>query len=177
MTWRIDLGNGLWYDNQPDVNGFSSKTIAQLEEHYKCSYVCEWNNLTHTGKPDDHTIAVFYQEVPHPQGSNWMGMFHANDQWFIINAEKSSRLPIKAYVADDGQVLFSKHRHDFRRSNDGSITVDGGREYTRLLGNVCCNTVWLLPQKGQVTIIDHSAAALLLSALPKDARYHDQDSI
>lgn len=172
MAWRIDLGNGLWYDNTPDAAGFDAGDIGKIEKHYNCRYVCEWNTVTKQNKIAESVIALFYQEVPHPQGSNWMGMFLGPDlgkdlRPYVMDGISASRLPIQGYVSNDGQVLFSKHRHDFRQSNDGSVTVDGGREYTRLLGNVRCKSVYLLPQVGQIAIIDESAANLLLSDLDK----------
>lgn len=165
--WRIDLGNGLWYDNEPDVMGFNATQIGMVEQEYNCRYVCEWNTINKADKTNDSPIALFWQEVPHPRGSNWMGMFLKGKEVYVCDGESASRLPIMGYVSNSNQVLFSKHRHDFRQSNDGSVTVDGGREYTRILGNVRCQQVWLLPQKGELRIIDESAAQLLCSALTK----------
>lgn len=161
MTYRVDLGNGLWYDNTPDTTGIN---VPNVEKHYGCRYVCEWNTISKAGKVNNSPVALFWQEVPHPEGSNWMGVFlNSDSNPYVMDGQSASRLPIRGYVSQEGQVLFSKYRHDFRQSNDGSVTVDGGREYTRLLGDVRCASVWLLPQCGKLVIIDDSAAQLLLS--------------
>jgi hypothetical protein len=32
-----------------------------------------------------------------------------------------------------GDTIESKHRHDFRSCSCGSVSIDGGRDYTRIL--------------------------------------------
>ena len=34
-------------------------------------------------------------------------------------------------VAANGDVIYSRYRHDYRHSPDGSVWIDGGRDYTR----------------------------------------------
>jgi hypothetical protein len=34
-------------------------------------------------------------------------------------------------IADNGDIIFSRSRHDYRVSDDESVWIDGGREYTR----------------------------------------------
>ena len=38
---------------------------------------------------------------------------------------------ISAAVADDGEIIYSKYRHDYNVSKDKSVFIDGGRDYTR----------------------------------------------
>jgi hypothetical protein len=164
VDFRIDLSDGIWYDATPDYHGVKPEGIRKVEELRSCSYVCEWNVLDANGDPHDQPMMIFWNDVPHPQGSNWMALYSSGGNYYVRDGITASRLPIQAYVSDSGQAVFSKHRHDFRSSQDGTITVDGGREYTRLMGNFkTCRRVWLLPQAGQLTIIDDSAARLLLS--------------
>lgn len=40
----------------------------------------------------------------------------------------------KAKCRECGDVVESKHRHDFRHCSCGAIAVDGGREYIRRVG-------------------------------------------
>lgn len=71
--------------------------------------------------------------------------------------------PLAAIVSTEGQVLFSKGRHDFRTSRDNSYAVDGGPGFERVIGNKLesLETVILLPQRGELNIIDRAAAALM----------------
>jgi len=34
-------------------------------------------------------------------------------------------------MAKNGDVIYSRYRHDYRTSDDGSVFVDGGRDYFR----------------------------------------------
>ena len=163
VDFRIDLGDGLWYDAKPDLYRIDLEGIRKIEKLRSCRYVCEWNLTDAAGNAYDQSVLLFWNDVPHPQGSNWMALYRAGDDWYVRNGITASRLPIRCVVSNDGQVLFSKSRHDFRSSHDGSVSIDGGRDYTRLLGNLNCDRVWLLPQAGKLNIIDESAANLLLS--------------
>jgi hypothetical protein len=49
----------------------------------------------------------------------------------ITNAISAFEHPMLGVVADDGEVIVSGYRHDYRRSKDGTVFIDGGRDYTR----------------------------------------------
>lgn len=161
-NWRVDLGNGYWYDNKPD-HTLQEEILDHIEDKYNCHFVSEW----YLNKKS--MVLLFWNDVAHPQGSNWLGVYGAEDQVYLCDGIAASQLPIRCAVSNDKQVLFSKSRHDFRSSNDGSVTVDGGRDYTRMLGNIKCERVNLLPQNGMLTIIDDSAAQILLSGIKQTA--------
>lgn len=164
MDWRVELGDGIWYDNEPDTYGLDLERIRRIEKLRNCRYVCEWNTLDNQGNVNESPMLIFWNDTPHPQGSNWMALFSQSGEWYVRDGITASRMPILAYVSDDGQAVFSKYRHDFRSSRDGTITVDGGRDYTKLMGNFkTCRRVWLLPQAGEIRIIDESAALLMQS--------------
>jgi len=166
-SFRYDLGDGLWYDALPDQNGV--KSIDKIEELYNCRYVCEWNTTDSSGRISTYPMLIFWNDVAHPLGSNWMALFKdgGHNGWFVRDGIAASRVPILAGVSNNGQAMFSKNRHDYRQSHDGSITLDGGRDYTRIIGTPPKRWVWLLPQDGEIRIIDESAATLLRSAFDK----------
>jgi hypothetical protein len=159
-NYRVDLGNGYWYDNTPRQYKLDQSNIEKIEKDRNCRFVCEWN-VKQDDKILNDPMLIFWSDIPHPQGSNWMALFYYND-WFVRDGITASQLPIECVVSNDKQVLFSKSRHDFRSSNDGSVSVDGGRDYTRVLGNVRCERVWLVPQQGQLKIIPEAMALLML---------------
>ena len=49
----------------------------------------------------------------------------------ITNALSAVETDIDGIVAKNGDVIYSKYRHDFRYSPDGSVMIDGGRDYTK----------------------------------------------
>lgn len=160
-NWRVDLGNGYWYNNEPDYYKLDENKVAKIEKLRNCRYVCEWN-VKQDGKIHDEPMLIFWNDTPHPQGSNWMALFHYNREWYVRDGISASHLPIGCVVSNDKQVLFSKYNHDFRSSEDGSVTVDGGRGYTRILGNVHCERVWLVPYQGELKIIPDAMALLMI---------------
>ena len=159
-NFKIDLGNGYWYDSEPDYYKITKEGVEKIEQSRNCRYVCEWN-VKQDGKIHHEPMLIFWNDTAHPQGSNWMALFYYND-WFVRDGITASQLPINCVVSNDKQVLFSKSRHDFRSSYDGSVSVDGGRDYTRVLGNVRCEHVWLVPQNGELKIIPEAMALLML---------------
>lgn len=163
--WRVDLGNGYWYDNSPSYYKLNQSKIEKIEKGYNCRYVCEWNV-----KQDENILKepmlIFWNDTSHPQGSNWMALFSSDGDWYVRDGITASQLPIECVVSNDKQVLFSKYRHDFRSSKDGSVSIDGGREYTRVIGNVRCDRVWLVPQQGKLTIIPKTMAVLMQEKHP-----------
>lgn len=163
--WRVDLGNGLWYDNTPDYLNLEHSNIRSVEQSRQCRYVCEWPLLNDGNKPTE-TMLLFWNDVAHPQGSNWMALFFHDGGWYVRDGISASRHPIHCPVSQDGQVMLSKHRHDYRTSKDGSIAIDGGRDYTKTVGTAR-EWVWLMPQQGMLTILDESAATILRSGMDK----------
>jgi hypothetical protein len=172
-SFRYDLGDGLWYDNQPDTYSLDLEGIRKIEKLRNCRYVCEWNTTDSSGRISTYPMLIFWNDVAHPQGSNWMALFKdgGHNGWFVRDGIAASRVPILAGVSNNGQAMFSKNRHDYRQSHDGSITLDGGRDYTRIIGTPPKRWVWLLPQDGEIRIIDESAAKLLCSAFDKKQDY------
>lgn len=154
-NWRLDLGDGYWYDNKPDYSLFPDEVTDQVEQNYNCRYVTEWY------LDNKSIVLLFWNDTPHPQGSNWMGVYGSGDHLYVCDGIAASRFPVQCMVSNDKQVLFSKTRHDFRSSHDGSVTVDGGREYWSVLGAVRNENVWLVPQNGELKIVPAAMAALM----------------
>lgn len=160
--WKVDLGDGYWYDNTPDYSGVDEAFIAKVEDQYQCHYVTEWPGIKADGQPAKNPKLLFWCDKTHPESkSNWMGMYESEPYYYVCNGDSASRFPIWCVVSNDKQVLFSKYRHDFRSSHDGSVAIDGGREYTRVIGNVRCEHVWLVPQQGTLAIIPETMAKLM----------------
>jgi hypothetical protein len=111
----------------------SPKKIEVVEEYYGAKYVCETCLYGKHGQWLNFPAAIFYTEGAHPDGSNYFALFFdpSSDRVKICDGLKHVCGYFNAVVADDGEVLYSRYRHDYRRSKDGSVMVDGGRDYFR----------------------------------------------
>lgn len=82
---------------------------------------------------------VFYRETPHPEfGNRYFGLYRnqhfASDGTIMItNADKVEDLTFEM-IEVNGQYHYSQHRHDFH--SVGNVAIDGGRAYTKLVGNI-----------------------------------------
>ena len=102
--------------------------IAKIEEAYNAKYVFESCLKTKNGGWCNMPVAIFYTETPHPQGSNYFGLYCNDFGDFMITDGISATEPFDALQAGD-DVIYSRYRHDFREHN--GYMVDGGRDYFR----------------------------------------------
>lgn len=121
---------------------FSSQQLATIEKHYEAKYVCETCVKNTNGGWANMAVSIFYQPDPAkvPEGgSQWFGLFfrqefpdeNAPRQLCIVNAISAVENDIVGIVAENGDVIYSRYRHDYRWSPDESVMIDGGRDYTR----------------------------------------------
>lgn len=126
--------------------------IKKIEEKFNAKYVCETCIKYANGWRDEPSL-IFYSEEAHPQGSNWFAVSRQGDQYVISNAKESIDVPMVGVVADNGDVIYSRYRHDMRSSPDGSVWIDGGRDYTRCAGRK--NMVMLEAKNGNLEIAEN----------------------
>jgi len=103
--------------------------IAKVEEMYKAKYVFESCLKQTSGNWSNFPCAIFYTETPHPEGSNYFGLYRTDyGDIMITNGISATEEPFDALqVGDD--VIYSRYRHDYREHN--GAMVDGGRDYFR----------------------------------------------
>lgn len=80
---------------------------------------------------------IFYRETPHPEfGNKYFGLYWSqySSHLMIANADRVEEVSFDMIQDSDGQYHYSQHRHDFYTVGDTSL--DGGRAYTRLGGNI-----------------------------------------
>jgi len=112
---------------------FSADELARVEARYEAKYVCETCRKTGKGWQNS-SITIFYQpdSLKVPEGaSQWFGLFFLGARLMICNALSAVENDIQGIVANNGDVIYSRYRHDYRWSPDGSVMIDGGRDYTR----------------------------------------------
>ncbi len=109
----------------------SPRQIQRVEEKNKAKYVFESQLKLSSNHWSDFPAAVFYSEEPHPKGSNWFGIWDNAGRFMISNAVSAVDEPFFGALADNGEVIYSRHRNDFRESEDRTVFVDGGRAHFR----------------------------------------------
>ena len=133
--------------------------VKAVEERYNAKYIGDFCLMTKNGW-SDYPASVFWQETPpKPEYSNYVALFikygyEDEDAIYITSGASAFEKPIEGFVADNGEIIYSRFRHDFRSSSDGSVTVDGGRDYTRVLwesGNPP-KRVYLVPEKDKLVV-------------------------
>ncbi len=126
---------------------FTPEGIAITEKKHKARYILESCIGVSQDTPGmwkwlNWPVAVFFQpdmaRVPEG-GSRYFGIYHRTMDIdlpatsYICNAISCIE-PFTGVVADNGDIIYSHYRHDFRRSPDKSVWVDGGRDYLRYDG-------------------------------------------
>lgn len=126
--------------------------IKKVEEIRNAKYVGDFCIKTPNGNWSDMPVAVFYQETP-PEGyGHYFGLFTRNGSPLICDASSTVGIPIAAVQADDGEIIYSRFRHDFRTSRDGTVSIDGGRDYTKVMGKF--SSLILTIEDGEVVVVE-----------------------
>ena len=117
----------------------NSKTI---EKKYKVSYIGDFcikdKNNNWTQKP----VSIYYQDNPDlSKGhSNYLGVYidyifdgkeFVPGHVYLTDGQSAFLEGLQGIVADDGEIVISCYRHDYRTSSDDSVFIDGGRDYIR----------------------------------------------
>jgi hypothetical protein len=124
----------VWINRGPHEGGLNISTVERVKN---ALYVGDFCLKTRAGEWSDEPAAVFFNETPpEPHYSQYFGLFQRSGSVFITNAISAATGHWSGLLADDGEIIYSRFRHDFRASTDGSVMVDGGRDYQRMLGKV-----------------------------------------
>lgn len=98
-------------------------------------YVC-----TSAVGAEAQAMDIFYRKTPHPEfGNRYFGLYwhrphpELRSNLMITNADEIENTEFEM-IEVNGQWHYSQHRHDFHTVGD--VSIDGGRAYTRLSGNL-----------------------------------------
>ena len=110
--------------------------VAKVEKRYNCKFVCETPIKDGEGWRELPSL-IFYNEVPHPQGSNYMALsvrmgYDGKTDMVVSDGISATMYNIKGII-DGDEVIYSRYRHDYRVGKTG-VWIDGGRDYTRSSG-------------------------------------------
>lgn len=104
---------------------FTQTQIEQIENLRKCKYVC-------SSEHKDIPVEIFYCEEEHPVSkSKYFALYSSNEGLMITDGSFIEDQTFDAVIAKNGEIIYSRHRHDYRVSTDRSVFIDGGRSYTR----------------------------------------------
>lgn len=93
-------------------------------------YVC-----TTELKPYGTIFDVFYRDTPHPEfGNRYFGIGYHNGSLVITDADNVEQLSFCCIGDGNGFWTYSRGTHHFK--NFGDNAIDGGRSYTRIVGNL-----------------------------------------
>lgn len=126
-------------------NGYhlSSDGIVKVENKYGAKFLGPYCIRDKRESWSEQPVDVFYQPNPDTSKghSEYFGIYMdaLAGSVYICNAQTAFSEPMTGIVADNGQVVVSRWRHECRRSLDGSVTIDGGRDYVRLIGDKSIN--------------------------------------
>lgn len=140
-----------------DSEIFTAEQIKTIEDKKYAIFVCDTCLMNIHGNWVNSPVAVFWNKYPSKipkTGSAWFGLFFNPDGvLMVVNAISAVETPIDGVVADNGDVIYSRYRHDFRSSPDDSVFVDGGRDYLRCSSVDPTRTVKLQIVRGELQIV------------------------
>jgi hypothetical protein len=112
------------FETQEVIEHYSNKDGVDIK------YVC-------TSAINDGTQAmdIFYRETTHPEfGNHYFGLYYGVDGLvYITNADAVESVRFDM-VEVSGKLHYSQHRHDYYTIGD--VSIDGGRSYLRIAGNL-----------------------------------------
>jgi hypothetical protein len=107
--------------------------LAEIEETKNCIYVGEFA-LNNGAGWSESPYAVFYQLEPAEGHSDHFGLTVRGEYTYITSAQSAVDTEFIGMMSKDGEIVYSRFRHDYRLSTDGNVMVDGGRDYLKTNG-------------------------------------------
>ena len=84
----------------------------------------------------DSIVDVFYRDTPHPKfGNRYFAVLFRDNVPYIANADEVEKLTFGLVQNDNGDMEYSRSRHDYKQFKNGNM-IDGGRDYIRSCGRV-----------------------------------------
>jgi len=112
--------------------------ILNVERDFEAEYIadlCIREVLTNNWSEEPY--AVFWTPIIRkPEHSCYFGIRPDYSETCVVNAISVTEGVWVASESNDGEIIFSRFRHDNRISKDRSAMVDGGREYLRYRGKI-----------------------------------------
>lgn len=132
------------------------KHYSQKDE-VPVTYVCTSAPTKHA----EYAADIFYRETPHPEyGNRYLGVYrnihNGTNEIMIMNCDGIEDLSFSMIEGVAGWE-YSQHRHDYRQIGLAMAAIDGGRSYTRLVGNVHAPVKVMRVKNGVFEEVAHEA--------------------
>ena len=121
INYKINHGDRYWAD----------LSLPKIEEMYKSKYIGDFTINNGAGWTE-YPVSLFYNPAPDdPSYSNYFGVFIKAGHVYITNGISTTDIDIMGVISNDNEIIYSRYRHDYRLSTDGTVMIDGGRDYLR----------------------------------------------
>lgn len=133
--------------HRPIVDIYKATKLYSKKDGVPISYVCTTALNNGTEASD-----IFYRETPHPEfGNRYFGLVTKyslidGSSVYIHNADKIEDLEF-GMVEVNGEYHYSQHR--WHCNYVGPVAIDGGRAYTKLMGDLSTPVVTFKVKDGQ----------------------------
>ena len=115
---------------------YPPKLYEHFEKKYNAKFICEHCLNTKMGWTN-FPVLFFYAEEKHlVSNSNYFAIYknEFTDKWIIKSGQEIVGRDIPAIIANNGDIIYSRFRHDYQESKDESVIIDGGMDYIRTSG-------------------------------------------
>ena len=145
--------------NEVDVQKYSRQALDIACRSRNARFVAEvnvpFNKIPATGEFawTEYPCIILYSEDKMMEGGNYVAIYQNtfNTKWEIVACDEYvENLEWFGARADNGDVIWSKHKDDYRRSPDDSIWVQGGRKVFQTKGE----TVLLKISDGNLNVLE-----------------------
>jgi len=117
------------------INDVLSKAvIKEIEKKYSAKYVFVGCIKDDNGRWINDPVSIFYTEKAHKNGSNYFGVYPYKDTYYVCDGISAVEGKLTGIRAANGDIIYSSFRHDYVKSPDNSVSIDGGRDYIRSTG-------------------------------------------
>ena len=117
------------------IKHYPITNISKVEKLYSEKDGVSVNHVC-TTEFGDVIADIFYRESPHPEfGNKYFAILFRDDKPYIANADDIEKLTFGMVINDDGDLEYSRSRHDHKIFKNGNM-IDGGRDYIRSSGKV-----------------------------------------
>jgi hypothetical protein len=107
--------------------------IKKTENKYNARYVGQLPIRNgNRGWQSDDCAEIFWQDILPVEGySHYFAIINRNGVLYITDGNSAAEGTISAVEAKNGEIIYSRYRHDMRYSTDNTVWIDGGRDYVR----------------------------------------------
>ncbi len=110
--------------------------IEKAEKAFNGTYIGDFAIKDKNGNWTEIPVAVFFNPKPDlDKGHKHLfGLFMRGHSLIICDASIVGEVEWSGALAQNGEILISTYRHDYKKSSDGTAIIDGGQDYIRSNG-------------------------------------------